>query len=121
MSSSDHAAPRRRLNELLGMHVRFADGRDGEKVIDVRVEPGDRVRGTLSELVVEGFVIGKGRPGSLFGYDRDPSMGPWMIRVIVRALHRHTGYTRWADVERVDWESRIVHLRTNELQDLAPR
>ena len=122
MSTSDQAAaPRHRLNDLLGMSVRFADGRDGERVMDVRVEPGDRVRGALSEQVVVGFVIGKGRAGSLFGYDRRPSMGPWMIRAVVRFLHRHTGYLPWADVERVDWESRTVHLRVNELQDLPQR
>jgi len=122
MSTSDKAAaPRHRLNDLLGMSVRFADGRDGERVMDVRVEPGDRVRGALSEQVVVGFVIGKGRAGSLFGYDRRPSMGPWMIRAVVRFLHRHTGYLPWADVERVDWESRTVHLRVNELQDLPQR
>jgi hypothetical protein len=122
MSTSDHAtAPRHRLNDLLGMSVHFADGRDGERVIDVRVEPGDRARGVLSEQVVVGFLIGKGRPGSLFGYDRRPSMGPWVIRKVVRFLHRHTTYLPWADVERVDWESRIVHLRVNKLQDLPQR
>jgi hypothetical protein len=122
MSTSDQAtAPRHRLNDLLGMSVRFADGRDGERVMDVRVAPGDRVRGALSEQVVVGFVIGKGRPGSLFGYDRRPAMGPWLIRVVVRFLNRHTAYLPWSDVERIDWESRTVHLRVNELQDVPQR
>jgi hypothetical protein len=68
------AADRCRLNDLLGMHVVFADGRDGDQVTDVRLVRGDRVRGTMSELVMEGFVIGKRRTGT---YDRHPSMGPW--------------------------------------------
>jgi hypothetical protein len=112
---------RHRLNDLLGMHVRFADGRDGEEVTDVRLEPGDRVRGIMSELVVDGFVIGRRRPGTLFGYERHPSMGPWLIRVIIRFLHRHTGYVTWADVEKVDWENGLVQLRVNELRKLTPR
>jgi hypothetical protein len=59
------------------MHVVFADGRDGDRVTDVRLVRGDRVRGTMSELVMEGFVIGKRRTGTYFGYDRHPSMGLW--------------------------------------------
>ena len=111
---------RRRLNHLLAMHVVFADGRDGDQVADVRMVHGDRVRGTASELVVDGFVIGRRRPGTLFGYDRHPSMGPWMIRILIRFLHRHTGYVAWDDVERIDWDGRIVHLRVNDLRPLAP-
>jgi hypothetical protein len=108
-----------RLSDLLGMHVVFADGRDGDMVVDVRMTRGDRVRGTMSELVVDGFVIGKGRPGTLFGYDRYPSMGPWILRVLVRALHRHTGYVSWDDVARVDWADGILRLRVDELQQLT--
>jgi hypothetical protein len=70
------AADRYRLNDLLGMHVVFADGRDGDQVTDVRLVSGDRVRGTMSELVMEGFVIGKRRTGTYFGTTGTP-MGPW--------------------------------------------
>ena len=112
---------RHRLGDLLGMRVRYADGRDGDQVTDLRLEPGDRVRGVLSELVAEGFVIGKHRPGSLFGYQQHPDMGPWPIRAILRAVHRHTGYVAWEDVERIDWEGRRLRLRVNALRDLPTR
>jgi hypothetical protein len=111
---------RHRLDDLLAMHVVFADGRDGDQVTDVRMVRGDRVRGTVSELVVDGFVIGRRRPGTLFGYDRHPSMGPWMIRVLIRFLHRRTGYVAWEDVERIDWAEHVVRLRVDDLRPLAP-
>lgn len=108
---------RHRLTDLLGMQIRFADGRDGDRVIDVRLAPSARVPGPLAELVVEGLIVGRMRPGTLFGYDRHPEQGPWMIRTVVRFLHRHTGYLTWDDVDRVDWEARVVHVRTTGLRE----
>ncbi|HEX5533481.1 MAG TPA: hypothetical protein VFX33_07050 [Actinomycetales bacterium] len=75
----------------------------------------------MSELVLEGFVIGKRRPGTYFGYDRHASMGPWVLRTIIRALHRHTGYLGWAEISEIDWHARVLRLRVNELTQLAPR
>ena len=112
--------PRHRLSDLLGMHVRFADGRDGDNIVDVRLARGDRVRGQLQELVSEGLIIGRRSPGTLFGYDRDPRQGPWAIRVLVRLLHRNTGYLEWGDVEGIDWEEQVVRLRVNALRELRP-
>jgi hypothetical protein len=113
----EHPA-RHRLNDLLGMHVRFADGTDGDQVIDVRLVPGDDVRGHLNELVTEGLIVGRNRPGTLFGYDRNPQQGPWLIRVILRFVHRHTGYLEWADVDHIDWQNARVHATTTSLRDL---
>lgn len=108
-----------RFNDVLGMHIRFADGRDGDHVIDLRLTPSERVSGPLAELMVEGVIAGKMRPGTLFGYDRNREQGPWLIRTVLRALHRHTGYVAWEDVDRIDWDSRVVHLRVNQLGDLT--
>jgi hypothetical protein len=116
--TSDQHPSRHRLNDLLGMHVRFADGSDGDQVIDVRLAPGDRVRGQLDELITEGLIVGRNRPGTLFGYDRNQQQGPWIIRVILRFLHRHTGYLEWTDVEQIDWQARRVHLTRTGLRDL---
>jgi hypothetical protein len=120
VAGNDHKLARHRVNDLLGMRVEFSDGRAGDQVTDVRLVAGDRVRGSLSELVVEGMVIGRRRPGTLLGYDRRPQQGPWMVRVIMRFVHRHTGYAEWSDIERLDWQSRTVHLRTAELRRLQP-
>ncbi|HET6560841.1 MAG TPA: hypothetical protein VFG72_03120 [Marmoricola sp.] len=116
MSSSPR--PRHRLDDLLGMTVRFADGSHGDQVTDVRLVPGDRVRGQLAELVTEGLIVGKHRPGTLFGYDRDPDQGPWLIRVIMRFVQRHTGYLEWGDVTRIDWSDGVVHVDRTSLREL---
>jgi hypothetical protein len=108
------------MTDLLGMQVRFADGHDGDDVVDVRLAPSTRVPGPLAELVVDGLVVGRRRPGTLFGYDRYPDQGPWMIRTLVRWMHRGTGYLAWEDVDRVDWEHRVLHVRTTGLRDLTP-
>lgn len=110
---------RHRLTDLLGMRVVLADGRDGDQVVDVRLAPSSRVTGPLAELVVDGLLVGRMRPGTLFGYDRHPTQGPWMVKKIVRFLHRHTGYVSWADVETVDWDAGVVRLRVNDVQHLS--
>src|SRR4051794_29122824 len=47
-------------------------------------------------------------------------MGPWLLRVIVRALHRHTGYVTWDDVEQIDWDAGTLRLRVTALRRLRP-
>jgi len=113
--------PRRhRLDDLLGMRVWFSDGSSGDQVTDVRLVPGDRVRGQLDELVTEGLVIGRRRPGTLFGYDRHPHQGPWLVGVIIRFLHRHTGYVEWSDIRHIDWDTGRIDLTLAALRDLQP-
>jgi len=112
---------RHRLNDLLGMHVRFADGTDGDQIIDLRLTPGDRVRGQLNELITEGLIVGRNRPGTLFGYDRNRQQGPWLIRVILRFVHRHTGYLEWHDIDHIDWANGRVHVTRNSLRELQAR
>lgn len=111
---------RHRLSDLLGMRIRFADGRDGDQVTDVRLAPSSVLRGQLTELVADGLIVGKQRPGTLFGYDRHPKQGPWVLRVVIRYLHRHTGYVTWDDVDHLDWDVGYVHLRTTGLRELPP-
>ena len=112
--------PRHRLSDLLGMHVRFADGHDGDRIVDVRLVPGDRLRGQLNELVTEGLVVGRRRPGTLFGYDRDPRQGPWAIRAVIRLIHRRTGYLEWGDLAAIDWKTKTVQLTVNGLREIQP-
>jgi hypothetical protein len=115
------SAPRaRRVTDLLGMGIVFPDGREGDQVIDVRLSPGSRVPGVHAELEVSGFLVGRMRPGTLFGYDRHPDQGPWMVRTLVRRLHRHTRYVDWADVASVDWDAHLLRLRVDGLRDVTP-
>jgi hypothetical protein len=107
----------RRLNDLLSLPVEFADGSHAGFVNDVRLVPrsGDRHPSTL---VVEGLVVDGRHAGSLLGYDRRRDQGPWVIRTLVRALHRHAGYVAWSDVEQVAWDEGRVRLATSRLGPL---
>ena len=106
----------RRLNELLQMPVQAPDGRRLGRVLDVRLErettePGERIR-------VIGLVVGRGRPGSYFGYDRRPDMGPWLVRSVVRRLHRHSAYADLDDLVELDWDAGVIRVDPAGLQAL---
>ena len=108
------ASTRRRLSELLAMRVRTEDGHRTERVVDVTLAAtGD---GHHRMLTVDGLLIGTRRPGTLFGYHRHPRQGPWLIRVIVRSLHRHLGYVGWSDVVEVDWDAGELVVRAEGIR-----
>ncbi|MDQ1585075.1 MAG: hypothetical protein QOJ90_1220 [Actinomycetota bacterium] len=92
-----------RLSELLRLPVVDEDGRELGHVNDVRLAPTGRVNGVFTELAAVALIVADRHSGSLLGYDRRADQGPWLVRVIVRALHRHAGLVRWSSVQRVDW------------------
>ena len=96
---------RRRLNDLLHLAVRGPTGEPWGQVLDVRLRrlPSEHLR-----LVVEGLVVGRGRPGSYLGYDRDDRQGPWLLNRLLRRIHRHSGYLPWADVLGIDWDGQVL-------------
>jgi hypothetical protein len=106
----------RRLNDLLQMPVQGLDGVRIGRALDVRLaaeptEPGERLR-------VIGLVIGSGRPGSYFGYDRRPDMGPWLVNRVVRWLHRHSAYAAIEDLDQLDWSAGVIRVDRDRLQKL---
>jgi sporulation protein YlmC with PRC-barrel domain len=106
----------RRLNQLLQMPVQDPAGRRLGRVLDVRLErettePGERIR-------VIGLVVGQGRPGSYFGYDRRPDMGPWLVRVGVRWLHRHSAYVDLEDLSELDWDAGVIRVDPSRMKPL---
>jgi len=96
---------RRRLNDLLHLAVRGPDGEPWGQVLDVRLR---RLPSEHLQLLVEGLVVGRGRPGSYLGYDRSGDQGPWLLNRIVRRIHRHSGYLPWSDVVGIDWDGRTL-------------
>jgi hypothetical protein len=115
-SQSSHGLEDHRMTQLLGMPLKHGQRRLSEHVIDVRLRHRED-----GALVVAGLLTGHRRPGTWFGYDRNDQMGPWLIRVLVRGLHRDTGYVPWSEVDSVDWESGGVALRTGEVHPLPSR
>lgn len=90
----------RRLNELLDMPVHGPDGLLGH-VLDVRVEAEHH---PVRRFRVTGFLVGKGRPGTLLGYDRKEEQGPWLLARLVRWLHRDSRQVDVADLRALDWD-----------------
>ncbi len=105
---------RRRLNDVLQLQAHAPDGESLGQVLDVRLRT---VRREPLELVTEGLVVGRGRPGGYLGYDRDGKQGPWLLNRLVRRLHRHSGYVPMSDVGPVDWDERRIEI-TGPLQPL---
>ena len=121
MTPSDTGAGTRvrRLVDLLHMQVRDPDGRVLGRVNDLRLSPTRAVRGVAAELMVDGIIVDGNHPGSLLGYDRRSEQGPWLVRVAVRALHRHAGYLPWEAVADIDWDDRHVTVYRSTLEPLT--
>ncbi len=98
-----------RLGELLGMKVRSSEGEHLGKVLDVRLAPRGGRRSP--RLAMTDLIVGRGRPGSLLGYDRGDFRGPWLVRQAVLRLHRHTGRLPLSRVDRIDWEDAHLSAR----------
>jgi len=62
--------------------------------------------------------VGRGRPGSYFGYDRRPDMGPWLVNRVVRRLHRHSAYAAIDDLEELDWDAGVIRVDPARLRGL---
>jgi sporulation protein YlmC with PRC-barrel domain len=105
--SDDPHGPVHRLVDLLGAEVVDGEGRRLGRVNDVRFTAGSD-EGAGQELSVVGLVVAGRHEGSLLGYDRRPTQGPWLIRMIVRRLHRNAGYVPWTAVRTVEWAGRRV-------------
>jgi hypothetical protein len=112
----DRASLRRLVGGLLGADVVGPAGDRLGNVLDVRLAPSGRP--DEPALVLTDLLVGRGRPGSYLGYDRSGDQGPWLVRRIVRRLHRHSGMIAVSDISRIDWDALQVHTRTG-LSDLT--
>lgn len=111
---------RRRLGQLLRMRVDLPPeagdvARGPVHVLDVRLGPAPDRPGTQR---VTALVVGRGRPGSLLGYERSPGRGPWLVARIVRRIHHHTRLVRVERDVRLDWDEGRV--RVGPGADVAP-
>lgn len=118
MTPTDAGTPAgHRLADLLGATVVSAGGRELGHVNDVRLSVETGPDGP--ELVVDGLVVSGRHAGSMLGYDRRGDQGPWLLRTIVRRLHRGAGYLPWTAVGEVRWADRRVVARREDLQPLT--
>jgi sporulation protein YlmC with PRC-barrel domain len=108
-----------RISSLLGVAVVTSDGSPMGVVKDIRLGPTRQAAGPETELMVAGLVVGKRHTGALLGYDRQPTQGPWLVRIIVRSLHRDSGFLPWNVIRDIDWSAGVVHSNLDHLEPLA--
>ena len=87
-----------RASDLVGREVHTADGTPIGVITDVRCVQDGPLRGTQASLRVDALLVSPHHTGSLLGYDRERQQGPWLVRIIVRALHRHMQVIPWSAV-----------------------
>ena len=95
-----------RASELLGRRVVDSGGRPVGYVTDLRCALNGPLRGVMCAPRVQSLVVSRRRVGSLLGYDRREQQGPWIIRLVVRRLHRHLVVVPWSSVD--SYQDQIV-------------
>lgn len=113
------AGQKHRLSDILGVPVVRADGNVLGHVNDVRLAPTAVTHGVFPELVVDGLVVSDRHAGSMLGYDRRSDQGPWLVRAVVRLVHRRAGYASWDTVTAIDWAAGRVTTSLDALQPLT--
>jgi sporulation protein YlmC with PRC-barrel domain len=88
-----------RANDLIGQDVLDRDGRRLGLVSDLRCVQDGPLRGAMQAPRIEALLVSRARVGAQLGYDRREQQGPWLIRVVVRRLHRNLLVVPWSDVE----------------------
>jgi sporulation protein YlmC with PRC-barrel domain len=86
-----------KASDLIGRPVFDATGRRIGVVTDLRCVQDGPLRGAMAAPRVHQVIVSRHRTGSLLGYDRREQQGPWLVRRLVRWLHR--------DLLVVPWES----------------
>lgn len=91
-----------RASDLLGREVVDVGGVRIGVVMDLRCVQTGSSAGGGPALRVESLVVSRHRTGAPLGYLRSEQNGPWLVRVLIRALHRRTAVVAWGEVE--GWE-----------------
>jgi hypothetical protein len=87
-----------RASDLIGQDVVTHDGRRLGIVTDLRCVQDGPLRGAMYAPRVDALIVSTRHTGSLLGYDRRSQQGPWLIRTIVKRLHRHLSIVSWSDI-----------------------
>lgn len=88
-----------RASELIGRDVVDRAGRQVGVVTDLRCVLDGPRRGALPAPRVEALMISQRHTGAVLGYDRQAQQGPWLVRAVIRWLHRGLRVVPWTLVE----------------------
>lgn len=91
-----------RASDLIGLDVVGRSGQPLGIVIDLRCVLDGPLRGALAQPRVSAVIVSGRHTGSLLGYDRRDQQGPWLVRKVVRWMHRNMRIIPWDDVEYRD-------------------
>jgi len=88
-----------RASDLLGAEVRTADGGRLGVVTGLRCTTDGPSAGSVPAPRVRALVVTGRHVGSALGYQQEEQRGPWLVRAVIRGLHRQT---RLVDVGLID-------------------
>jgi hypothetical protein len=88
-----------RASELLAAEVRTVDGRRLGVVTGLRCSLDGPSQGPTPAPRVRALVVTGRHVGAALGYQQENQRGPWLVRALIRALHRRT---RLVDVGLID-------------------
>lgn len=86
-----------RAGDLIGRGVVDAHGHPVGVCTDIRCEVR-RPPDAAPELTVAALLVSRRHTGSLLGYERGRTKGPWLLGVFIRWLHRGLQVVPWEDV-----------------------
>jgi len=100
-----------RASDLLGARVVASDGRDIGVVTELQcTSDGPKKRGTMPAPRLNALIVAPRGLGAALGYRQRDQRGPWLLRVVMRRLHRHDRVVPWDDVDGIG--DGVVRLRT---------
>ena len=91
-----------KASDLIGLEVRDSGGEPLGVVTDIRCVQDGPLRGSMSAPRVAALLVSGHHTGSLLGYDRRRQQGPWLIRMIIRRLHRDAVLIPWDAIAQRD-------------------
>lgn len=97
-----------RASDLIGLPVLDSGGQSVGIVTDLRCMQDGPLRGAMAAPRVRAVIVSRRHTGALLGYDRRDQQGPWLIRVLIRRLHRHLRIVDWQDL---DYDGKSIRLR----------
>lgn len=87
-----------RAGDLVGRGVVDAHGRPLGVCTDVRCSVTQGPADTAPTLTVVGLLVSPHHVGSLLGYERGRTKGPWPLRLVVQRLHRGMVFVAWDEI-----------------------
>jgi hypothetical protein len=98
-----------RASDLLGARVLDADGTSVGYVSELSCSLDGPSDGPLPAPRLRALAVSPRRAGVSLGYQQEDMRGPWLIRVVVRRLHRAAREVDWDRV--ADVAEGVVRLR----------